>query len=190
MTALRLLRSAPLLATFFAAASIGCAHAPPASTAAEGAERPAQPQLSTKSDKPSAALPADQASGQAQLDAALAQLQGVSVFFQFDEAALTLDAEGKLAVVGEVLRKHPQLSVRVEGNCDERGSEAYNLALGQRRAEQAKNYLVRMGALPLQVAAVSYGAERPKATGHEEQSWSQNRRDDLVSARPPAAAAR
>ena len=164
-----------------AASALACAHAQPPAASAAPAMAPAPPQLSTQASKPAPeAAPDRQASGHADLDAALSRLSGVSVFFQFDQAALTKDAEDKLAAVGEVLRQHPALAVRIEGNCDERGTDAYNLALGQRRAEAAKRYLIQMGAAPEQVSALSYGAERPKTSGHDEEAWAQNRRDDVV----------
>jgi peptidoglycan-associated lipoprotein len=166
-----------------AAASVACAHAPPAAPAQPAAQtappsEKAKPQLSAAASKPAA--PQAQATGQADLDAALANLREVSVFFPFDESNLTRAAQEKLAIVGDVLRTHPGLTVTVEGNCDERGTGEYNLALGQKRAEAAKQYLVQMGAIDRQVSAVSFGSEKPRATGHDEKDWSQNRRDDVV----------
>jgi len=69
---------------------------------------------------------------------------------------------------------------RVEGNCDERGTNEYNLALGERRAENAKNFLLSLGISPDRIETISYGEERPLAAGHNEDSWAQNRRDDFV----------
>jgi peptidoglycan-associated lipoprotein len=68
----------------------------------------------------------------------------------------------------------------VEGNCDERGTNEYNLALGERRSDSAKSYLVSLGISPDRVETISYGEERPLAIGHNEDSWSQNRRDDFA----------
>jgi peptidoglycan-associated lipoprotein len=78
--------------------------------------------------------------------------------------------------------------VRVEGNCDERGAAAYNLALGSKRAASAKAYLVQMGARDDQITTISYGKEKPRVQGHDEQAWSQNRRDDLVPSRDTVTA--
>jgi peptidoglycan-associated lipoprotein len=103
----------------------------------------------------------------------------VSVYFKFDEATLSPEAEQKLADVGTVLAKFPALKIEVDGNADERGSEQYNLALGQLRADSAKKYLLQMGARPDQVATVSFGEEKPKALGHNEDAWKENRRDDV-----------
>jgi len=121
------------------------------------------------------------AEGASALAAALRDLQNVSVFFQLDDDALSAQAKEKLAAVGVLLAKHRNLRVRIEGNCDERGTSAYNLALGQRRAEAARRYLATMGAQASQLQAVSLGNERPKAQGHDEAAWQQNRRDDLIA---------
>jgi peptidoglycan-associated lipoprotein len=124
--------------------------------------------------------PADyHAQGQADLDKALQQLRNVSVFFEFDSAQLTKDAQEKLGAVADILVKHPELKVRVEGNADERGSEQYNLALGQRRADAAKKYLDNLGVKGEQITAISFGAEKPKNPGHDEAAWKENRRDDV-----------
>lgn len=132
-----------------------------------------------------AMTPAEQyhAQGQADLDKALEQLRNLSVFFEFDSAVLTKDAQEKLSNVANVLTAHPELKVRIEGNCDERGSEQYNLALGQRRADSAKKYLAGLGVQSGQITALSFGAEKPKAQGHDEEAWRQNRRDDLNAQR-------
>jgi peptidoglycan-associated lipoprotein len=119
--------------------------------------------------------------GQAELDKAMEALRNVSVFFEFDSSTLTSEAKDKLSAVGTVLGKYPALKVRIEGNCDERGSEQYNLALGQRRADAAKRYLASMGAHDKQITAISFGDQKPKATGHDEEAWRQNRRDDLTA---------
>jgi len=77
------------------------------------------------------------------------------------------------------LSEHADRKVRLEGNCDERGSDEYNLALGQHRADGVKKLLLVGGAQDSQITTISYGEEKPKATGHDEASWSQNRRTDL-----------
>src|SRR5205807_7864188 len=119
---------------------------------------------------------------------ALEALRGVSVFFEFDSATLTGDAKEKLTAVGDVLARHGELKVRIEGNCDERGSEQYNLALGQRRADAAKKYLDNLGVKAEQITAISFGAEKPKAAGHDEEAWKQNRRDDVNAQKETARA--
>src|SRR5690242_404410 len=116
-------------------AAAACSHAQPAAE-----EKPAQPQAAAPAQQPAPAPQArqpDAADGQAELDRAMQQLRDVSVFFEFDSATLTQEARESLSQVGSILARHADLKVRIEGNCDERGSEQYNLALGQRRAESA-----------------------------------------------------
>ncbi len=102
------------------------------------------------------------------------------IYFDFDSSKLTDADRSILAKNAEVMKKYSAAKVRIEGNCDERGSAAYNVALGSKRAETAKRYLVEVGASADQITTTSYGKERPRAKGHDEQAWSQNRRDDLV----------
>ena len=102
-----------------------------------------------------------------------------SVYYPFDVSAVQ-DADKPVVLAhAKYLGEHPDRKVRVEGNADERGSNEYNLALGQRRAEGVKKMLVLGGAKASQIEVVSYGEEKPKATGHDEASWSQNRRSDI-----------
>lgn len=106
-------------------------------------------------------------------------LAGRSVYYPFDVAAVQ-DADKPLVQAhAGYLSQNAARSVRLEGNCDERGSNEYNLALGQRRADGVMKMLELGGAKASQLDSVSYGEEKPKATGHEESSWSQNRRTDL-----------
>jgi peptidoglycan-associated lipoprotein len=102
-----------------------------------------------------------------------------SVYFPFDVSAVQ-DADKPLVEAhAKYLGTHPDRKVRLEGNADERGSNEYNLALGQRRAESVKKMLVLGGAKASQAETVSYGEEKPVASGHDEASWSQNRRTDI-----------
>ena len=166
------------LFTLGLAGLVACVGNKPQPEAAIQPEKPKQEQVQAPVEtKPTQ----DQlhAQGQADLDKALEELKGVTVFFEFDSATLTKDAQDKLTTVANVLTAHPELKVRIEGNCDERGSEQYNLALGQRRADAAKKYLATLGVKGEQITAISFGAEKPKATGHDEEAWRQNRRDDF-----------
>ena len=101
-------------------------------------------------------------------------------FFGYDEATLSSDAQAALSGSAAWLKSHPQYNLLVEGHCDERGTEQYNLALGDRRANTAKDYLATLGVDASRIRTVSYGEERPFDAGHEESSWSKNRRDHLV----------
>ena len=102
-----------------------------------------------------------------------------SVFFEFDKSALTPQDRKVVEAHAQYLKEHPDMKVRVEGNTDERGSKEYNLALGQRRAETVANVMKLLGVKDQRVEAVSYGEEKPRAQGHDEQAWSQNRRSDI-----------
>ena len=119
------------------------------------------------------------AQGQVELDKALSKLNDVRVFFEFDSATLTKEASDRLADVGEVLARHPELDVKIEGHADERGSSQYNLALGQKRAESTKKYLAQLGVKAEQIKAISFGAEKPLDPGHDEESWKKNRRAEV-----------
>jgi peptidoglycan-associated lipoprotein len=104
---------------------------------------------------------------------------GRSAYFDFDVAVLKSEYTGMIERHGRYLVANPKLSIRVEGNTDERGSREYNLALGQKRAEALRQALKVIGVPESRVEAVSWGEERPKAGGKEEAAWAQNRRADI-----------
>jgi peptidoglycan-associated lipoprotein len=103
-----------------------------------------------------------------------------SVYFNYDEAVVLSAYDSLILTNAAYLRDHPQLRVEVQGNCDERGSREYNLALGARRAETVKRALELGGADGSKIHAISFGKEKPVAMGHDEESWSKNRRADIV----------
>jgi len=105
------------------------------------------------------------------------------VHFDYDRADLMAGDLAKLDRKVAVFQAHPRLEVRIAGNCDERGSDEYNLALGERRAAAAKRYLVAHGVADGRIEIVSYGKERPLDPGHGEDAWARNRRDDFVVTR-------
>jgi peptidoglycan-associated lipoprotein len=100
---------------------------------------------------------------------------GDRVFYAFNQSSLSGDAKGTLDKQAAFLAKYPQDSVQVAGNCDERGTEEYNLALGQRRANAARDYLVAKGVASSRISTISYGKDRPVASGSDEQAYAQNR---------------
>lgn len=102
------------------------------------------------------------------------------IYFDFDAATLTTAARERLTGNFEELRKSPQMKVRIEGHCDERGSDDYNLALSQRRAEVAQRYLTDLGIAAERLSTIGYGKERPADPGHDEAAWAANRRDEFV----------
>ncbi|MEO5589544.1 MAG: peptidoglycan-associated lipoprotein Pal, partial [Gemmatimonadaceae bacterium] len=102
------------------------------------------------------------------------------IYFDFDKSDIRTDAAATLDRKVPWLQANPGMRIRVEGNADERGSDEYNLALGQRRAAAAKRYLVEHGIDASRFDLVSYGEERPVCTDHNEDCWQRNRRDDFV----------
>lgn len=108
---------------------------------------------------------------------------GDRVYFATDSSAIDAEAEATLSAQANWLQQHPELNIAVEGHCDERGTREYNLALGERRANSAKNYLVSLGVSASRITTISYGKERPADMGNGDAAWSQNRRAVTVIAR-------
>ena len=148
------------------ALGLGCSHATPkteAPVAAAPAPRPASPPPPRQDVEEHT-----QASNS----------EGNVIYFDLDSSLIKDDARPVLRRVGDELR-HSKRSIRIEGNCDERGTTEYNLALGDRRAREARSYLERLGVPQQRISIVSYGSERPVDTGHDESAWAKNRRDDF-----------
>ncbi|RLB76118.1 MAG: peptidoglycan-associated lipoprotein Pal [Deltaproteobacteria bacterium] len=103
-----------------------------------------------------------------------------SVYFEFDKYTLTPEAKAILADNAKQLMEHPNVRIRLEGNCDERGTNQYNLSLGEKRARSVKEFLVNYGISPDRIEIISYGEERPVCTEHNESCWWRNRRVDFV----------
>ena len=118
-------------------------------------------------------------SGTMTLDEAMAMI-GDMIFFDFDRSDLRPEARTTLQQKSEILRQYPDIRVRIEGNADERGTVEYNLALGERRADAARTYLIDLGIDPDRLTTISYGEERPLDEGHNEAAWQQNRRDEFI----------
>lgn len=104
---------------------------------------------------------------------------GEMIHFDFDRATLRPEDTSVLDQKIAILQRNPNVHIRISGHCDERGSDEYNLALGNRRATAAKQYLVSHGIDASRIETVSYGEERPLAQGHDESAWTQNRRDEF-----------
>lgn len=109
-------------------------------------------------------------------------LAKTTIYFDYDSAEIRADNTATVTAHGQHLAGDRTLHVRLEGNTDERGSAEYNVGLGERRAQAVKRALLLQGATESQLSTVSYGAERPVATGHDESAWSQNRRVEIVYA--------
>jgi peptidoglycan-associated lipoprotein len=102
-----------------------------------------------------------------------------AIYFDFDRSFIRPEYRPILKEKADYLKDNPNVRIRIEGNCDERGTNEYNLALGERRANSANKFLVSLGVSPGQIEIVSYGEERPLAIGHSKGAWAQNRRDDF-----------
>ena len=105
---------------------------------------------------------------------------GDRVFFGYDSSDLDSDALELLQDQVAWLKQHGDVTVTIEGHCDERGTREYNLALGEKRAQEVKNYLVGLGINPDRVSTISYGKERPAVVGSNDGAWAQNRRSVTI----------
>lgn len=117
--------------------------------------------------------------GATALDVAAQTITDGIVYFDFDKYDVKPEYREMLRQKAELMRQYPSIRVRIEGNCDERGTQEYNLALGERRARAAYEYMVMLGVNPNQLEMISYGKERPAVQGSGEQAWALNRRDDF-----------
>ena len=147
----------------------GCHHKPAETTKAEA----------TPAATPAVANAGDEAA-RTGLPAPKETVTLATVYFDFDKATLRDDAKAALAKNADALKDNPEVTVRLEGNADERGSTQYNLALGDRRANAVKDYLTSLGIAGNRLETVSYGMERPVDKGHDEAAWAKNRRVELV----------
>jgi peptidoglycan-associated lipoprotein len=111
-------------------------------------------------------------------------LKAESVHFDLDRATVKGSERPKLDRVAAYMKSEGSISLRVEGNCDERGTEDYNRSLGERRALSAREYLVNSGVAPERITTVTLGEDNPADTGHDESAWSKNRRADFIVLRP------
>jgi peptidoglycan-associated lipoprotein len=107
-------------------------------------------------------------------------LQTLVIYFDFDQAEIKPEFTAVIQAHGQRLASNPSLQVRLEGHTDERGSREYNIGLGERRAQSVRRALMLNGATASQISTVSYGEERPAATGSDEESWRLNRRVEIV----------
>jgi peptidoglycan-associated lipoprotein len=103
-----------------------------------------------------------------------------SVFYDYDQYVIKPDENSVITQHAKVATTYPGDHITIQGNCDERGGSEYNLALGQRRADEVKEHLVLLGVGSARIDTVSFGKEKPRALCHEEKCWAQNRRADFV----------
>lgn len=114
-----------------------------------------------------------------EMRAAVQQISDSRVYFAFNKYNIENQYDAVLKKEAEILKQFPTIRVRIEGNCDDRGTQEYNLALGERRARAAYEYLVQNGVNPSQLEMISYGKENPAVQGTGEAVWAKNRRDDF-----------
>ncbi len=111
-----------------------------------------------------------------------------TVYFDFDSSVVKAGEKSKVAAVADYLKSNANDAVEIQGHCDERGTEEYNRALGERRALAAREALAKLGVSPDRIRTISYGKDKPADPGHDESAWSKNRRDDFVLLHPKAGA--
>jgi peptidoglycan-associated lipoprotein len=162
------MRSFQKLAGCFAAVLAACASTPPPTPTPQPAPE-ATPAPAPTPPPPQETPPAE----------TRPMVAAVSIYFDFDSSTISDEGRSKLQSLYEAAQRRSDLRVRVEGNCDERGTAEYNLALGQRRADAAKKYLMNLGMDGSRIRTVSNGKEKPHAQGHDEDAWRENRRDDV-----------
>ncbi|MBN2190058.1 MAG: peptidoglycan-associated lipoprotein Pal [Candidatus Aureabacteria bacterium] len=104
------------------------------------------------------------------------------IYFQYDSSVILEDQRNILENIASWMKNHPQAAILVEGHCDERGSNEYNLALGEQRALSVRRYLVTLGVSSSRMHTVSYGEEKPAVSGHDEEAWKFNRRAHFLLA--------
>ncbi len=163
--------AAGLLALFAAGCAKKAAEAPPAPAPAPPVTTPATPPPAPPTPPPAPETPAAPKIQSSDLKPA---------FFDFDSYALRDDAKAALDADAQLLRTNADAAITIEGHCDERGTVEYNQALGEKRANAARDYLVAAGIVATRIQTVSYGKERPFCTESNETCWQQNRRANLV----------
>jgi peptidoglycan-associated lipoprotein len=112
-----------------------------------------------------------------------------TVYFDFDKSTVKPSEVSKIETVANGMKSHAGKALRIEGHCDERGTEEYNRSLGERRAQAVREHLVRLGMDAQLIDTVSYGEDKPAESGHNEAAWSKNRRGEFILLDPPGGSA-
>jgi peptidoglycan-associated lipoprotein len=155
----------------------GCPKKAEVTTAPEAPKEAPAPQEEAKPE----AAPAPAPAKEEVKERAAAAAEGVQpIYFDFDKSFIRDDAKPVMKANAEWLKANPKVKIKIEGNCDERGTIEYNQALGQRRATSAKKYLTDMGIAASRISLISYGKEKPICRESNETCWQKNRRDDFV----------
>ena len=167
------LSSVTLVALILTFLFVGCAKEEPPPPTAEAQPRPAAP-------PPPPPSPPPPPPGPSISQQAFQEFQNQDIYFDFDKYDLRTDARATLDRKASFLNQNSSIRVQVEGHCDERGTNEYNMALGERRANAAKQYLTTAGISAGRLSTISYGEERPLDPGHNEAAWARNRRAHFV----------
>jgi len=166
-----------LVMTFAAALLVAACSTPSEDTGASTGSGSSTTTTTATTTQPStSAIPGPKAGSQEDLTVQV----GDRVFFDFDKYNIRADQRGTVEKLAAWLDKNPSVTLTLEGHCDERGTREYNLALGERRANSVRDYLVALGINPGRLSTVSYGEERPAVLGSNESAWAQNRRGVFV----------
>ena len=153
---------------------------PPMAGPGTNAPPPPGPPQPVSEPVPVPPMPAEDAIGSKSLDDLNRDSPLRPLFFELDSSDVSVEGQQILQANAAVLKKYPTMQVTIEGHCDERGTAEYNLALGERRALAAKNYLVSLGIPADKIKTVSYGKEFPFDAGHDDAAWQKNRRAHFV----------
>jgi peptidoglycan-associated lipoprotein len=153
---------------------------PPAAGPGTNLPPPPGPPQPVSEPVPVPPMPAEDTIGSKSLDDLNRDSPLRPLFFELDSSDVSSDGQQILQANAAVLKKYPTMQITIEGHCDERGTAEYNLALGERRALAAKNYLVSLGVAADKVKTVSYGKEFPFDPGHDDSAWKNNRRAHFV----------
>ncbi|MGQ9499575.1 MAG: peptidoglycan-associated lipoprotein Pal [Dissulfurimicrobium sp.] len=156
----------------------GCAKKKPVSAPTpaptEVSQAPVTTESAVKGEEPEGIKTADQIS-EGRTSAPM-----LPIYFDFDRYNIRDDMKSRIDNNAKFLMDNPQIRIEIQGNCDERGSSEYNLALGEKRAKAARDYLIKLGVAADRIDVVSFGKEQPLDPGHNETAWAKNRRDDFV----------
>ena len=164
-----------LVVLFLASGIVGCATTPPATQDS----MVDQTDMSQQADAKSAVDTTEDTMKSEAVPSHMDLAAMENIYFDFDQFTLSAEARKTLADNAEYLKANSGTQVVIEGHCDERGSDEYNLALGESRALAARNYLVSLGISAKQLSVISYGEEKPAAMGSNEEAWAKNRRAEF-----------
>ncbi|MCP4374377.1 MAG: peptidoglycan-associated lipoprotein Pal [Deltaproteobacteria bacterium] len=160
--------------------TVSCAQQQVTDTTEETATEPEKAPEETATEATAQQPTADMSEEERAILAARNMFLSEDVYFEFDKSSLDSMAQDVLSRKSDWMRDNPDVVVSIEGHCDERGTNEYNLALGEKRAESTKTFLVDLGIDAYRISTVSYGEERPVDDGHSEESWAKNRRAHFI----------